>query len=100
VRDNCPEKAQVIRPVSLVPPFSFADSPQQLIGRIVGQVVGILGALTFLVFAYGGFMWLTSAGNEEKIASGSQAMLWAVIGLFVIFSSYIIVNVILKSIAR
>lgn len=99
VLDVCPQGARVIPVTSIQPPFSFANSPQQLIGRILRQVIGILGALTFLVFSYGGFMWVTSGGNEEKVTHGTQAMIWAVVGLFVVFSSYILVNVLFTSIA-
>jgi hypothetical protein len=100
VRDACDYGTSGVHTIDLRSPVSFGNSPEQLIGRVIKQVVGILGALTFLIFSYGGFKWLTSAGNEEKVAEGTQAMLWAVVGLFVVFSSYILVNVILTSIGR
>ena len=65
-------------------------------GRAFNYVLGILGSLVFLVFVYGGVLWLTSAGNEERIKNGTQTMFWAVIGVFVIFGSYAIISLIIE----
>lgn len=67
-----------------------------LLGEIVARILMILGSITLLVFVIGGFLWLTSAGNQEKIKLGTNTMLYAVIGLFVIFSSYAILNMVLN----
>lgn len=69
-----------------------------LIGDIIGGVLGVLGALSLGVFVAGGFMWLTSAGNAEQVKKGTQTMLWAIVGLFVIFSSYAILNMLLEGV--
>ncbi|MBT4071603.1 MAG: hypothetical protein HOE80_02670, partial [Candidatus Magasanikbacteria bacterium] len=56
----------------------------ELTGKIVRYLLGIIGAVVFVVFFIGGFFWMTSAGNPEKVKKGSSTMLYAVIGLFVI----------------
>ena len=70
-----------------------------LIGNVIKSVLGVIGAITFLVFLVGGALWLTSAGNEDRVKKGTDTMVWAVVGLAVIFSSYAILNTIL-SVAR
>lgn len=82
--------------VPLTNPLSSTDIPK-IIGSTVQVVVGIVGMIAFVVFVYGGFQWLTSAGNSEKISKGLQAMLWAGIGIIVVFSSYAILTLILKT---
>ena len=72
-----------------------STTPQKLIGKVAQTALGIIGSLTLLAFMFGGFMWLTSAGNQEKVKKGTQTMLYATIGLFVIFGSYAILNQIL-----
>ena len=69
-----------------------------LLGKIVSKGMSILGSVTLLVFVYGGFLWLTSAGSAEKVKKGSQTMMWAVIGLFLIFGSYAILGLVLEGI--
>jgi hypothetical protein len=47
-----------------------------------------VGAVALLMFVYGGLLWLTSGGAADKVNKGKEVMVWAVIGLVVIFSSY------------
>jgi len=72
-------------------------SPQTLIGRIISAVLGLVGSLALLMFIYGGFTWMTAAGNSEKVEKGKQIILWAVIGLAVIFTSYAMVKFVFTS---
>jgi hypothetical protein len=41
---------------------------------------------------YGGFVWMTAAGNTEKVTQGKNILIWAIIGLVVIFSAYLLVS--------
>jgi len=44
------------------------------------------------MFVYGGLIWLTSGGTPDKIKKGMDVLLWAAIGLVVIFASYTLVD--------
>ncbi len=66
-------------------------------GRIIKALLGIMGSITLLVFVYGGLLWLISAGNQEQVKKGSQTMLWAAVGIFVIFASYAILTLVINS---
>mgnify|MGYP001570745409 CR=1 FL=1 len=61
-----------------------------IISITIKTALGIIGALTLLMFVWGGFQWLTSAGNPEKVKSGTQTMVWAIIGVVLVFSSYLL----------
>lgn len=67
-------------------------------GRAIFAAMGIMGSLALVVFVYGGFRWLTAAGNSESVTAGTQAMVWAAIGIFIIFSSYAILQLVFKGI--
>ena len=67
-----------------------------IIGGVIKWVMGIVGSLTLLMFIWGGFMWLTSAGNPEHVKKGSDTMLWAAIGVFLVLASYIILSTFLN----
>jgi hypothetical protein len=60
--------------------------------RILGFILSGLAGLSILMFVYGGTLWLTSAGNEERIGSAKKTLLYATIGLVVVLSSYIFVS--------
>jgi hypothetical protein len=63
-----------------------------IIGAVIKAALGIIGALTLLMLVWGGFQWLTSAGNPEKVKSGTQTMVWAIIGVILVFASYILLS--------
>lgn len=67
-----------------------------IVGEIIATALGVMGSLALVVFIYGGFMWLTAGGSDEKVKKGSQAMIWAVIGIFIIFSSYAILTLVIS----
>ncbi|MEK7625391.1 MAG: hypothetical protein AAB467_03505 [Patescibacteria group bacterium] len=74
------------------PLASESTDAKVIIGTIIKGVLGILGSITLLMLIWGGFLWLTSAGKEEQIKKGSATMIWALIGVAVIFSAYILIN--------
>lgn len=69
-------------------------SPQILIGRVINATMGLVGSLALAMFIYGGFVWMLAAGNEQRVQKGKDVLIWATIGLIVIFSSYALVRVI------
>lgn len=83
--------------VTLTNPIGTSDVPT-LIGRIIKAVLGIVGSLALLMVIYGGFTWMLAAGNSEKIKKGRDIILWAAIGIVIIFTSYAIVTFIITSI--
>lgn len=67
-------------------------------GKITNGFLGVVGTVALAMFVYGGILWLTSGGASEKIEKGRKIFVWAVIGLFVIFSSYLLVNFVITGI--
>ncbi len=73
---------------------------QFIIGRVVSGLLGILGTLSLLMFVYGGFVWMTAAGNEEKIKKAKNTIVYSAIGLIVSFSSYAILRFLISDVLR
>ncbi len=63
-----------------------------IISIVIKTALSIVGALALLMLVWGGFQWLTSAGNPEKVKSGTQTMVWAIIGVVLVFSSYLLLS--------
>lgn len=70
-----------------------------IIGTFIKGALAVLGSLTVLVLFYGGFLWVINAGEEEKIKRGKQTVIWAALGVALIFGSYAAVDSILKIVA-
>jgi hypothetical protein len=72
----------------------------QLIARVIKQVLSIVGALTLLIFVWGGMSWMLAAGAPDKIAAAKKMIVAAISGLAAIFLSYAILNFILNAISK
>lgn len=84
--------------VSLTNPLGDIKSPQVLVGQIINSLFGIIGSLALVMFIYGGFLWMTSAGSSEQVKKGKDIFIWAVVGLVVIFSAYSLVRFVIQGV--
>ena len=57
---------------------------------IVNVILGFLGIIAIVIILYGGFIWLTSAGSEDKVGQAKKIITAGIIGLVIIFISYAI----------
>ncbi|MDD4995083.1 MAG: pilin [Patescibacteria group bacterium] len=78
------------------PPLGTTDV-NELIGYIIRAVTGIVGSIALLMFVAGGFVWMTAAGNEERVKLGKNILIWSTLGLVVIFSAYAVTRYILTA---
>lgn len=62
--------------------------PREVVARILEYVLSFLGVILLGYLIYGGYMIMTSGGNEEKIGKGKKTIFTAVIGLAIITSAY------------
>lgn len=63
-----------------------------LIGNAIRGVLGLVGAVALVMIVIGGVTWMTSAGNADRVRRGKDTLLWAILGIIIIFVSYSIVN--------
>ena len=66
--------------------------------NVATWILGISGSLALLAFIVGGLMFLTSAGNKERVEQAKKILSGAVIGLAIVFFSYTIINFILSKV--
>ncbi|MEY4744629.1 MAG: Type secretion system pilin [Candidatus Parcubacteria bacterium] len=67
-----------------------------IIGRFIGGLMALLGVVFVLLLVYGGFIWMTAQGSEEKIKKAKGVITSAVIGLVVVFASYAIAQAVIE----
>ena len=69
-----------------------ATEATDIIKIVISAALGIIGSFALLMLVWGGFQWLTSAGNPEKVSAGTQTMVWALIGVMVVLASYVLLS--------
>ncbi|MDD5040629.1 MAG: pilin [Patescibacteria group bacterium] len=67
------------------------SSPENITVRAIQWVLGMLGLVSVIMILFGGFTWMTAAGNEEKITKAKGILKAAIIGLIIVMLSYAIV---------
>ena len=63
-------------------------------------VFTIASPLAAIMFAYGGILLITSGGNEKNKTKGSRTITAAIIGIFLVFAAWLIVNAVLGALAN
>lgn len=72
-----------------------ATSAKGLAMTILNWFLGFLGFIAVAMVIYGGILYVTSAGEEEKTGKAKKILLYAIIGIVIIFLSFAIVNTVL-----
>lgn len=84
--------AQAINPSDTTLPSEFglatSTDVREAIVNIIRFILGFLGLIAVIIVLYGGFQWMTAAGNEEKVSSARATLTAGLIGLVIILSAY------------
>jgi cysteine-rich repeat protein len=73
-----------------------SDDIRVTIAKIIRAVLGLLGAVAVGIILYGGFVYMTAGGSEEKVAQAKQIITNGIIGLAIILSSFAITQFVLS----
>lgn len=65
-----------------------------LVTLIINPLIGLLFALALAYFLWGAAQFILNAGNEEGRKKGKDALLWGLIGLFIMSSVFGILNIV------
>jgi len=77
--------------------FLFQGS-QGTIGNILSNalpiVIGLAGLGLLVMLISAGYTFMTSAGDAKKMESGKQRLTYAIMGFFIIFGAYWVVQIV------
>ena len=63
-------------------------TPDNLVNSVLKWIGGLLGVIVFFYLIYGGFLYMTAAGNTEQTKKGGQVIINAILGLIIIVLAY------------
>jgi hypothetical protein len=67
---------------------------QCLIANSFSVIITVIGLAGFVMFVFGAFQWMLSGNNSKGVDTARQSMTYAVIGIVVALSGFIIINLI------
>jgi len=68
--------------------------------NVIRLVLGLMTLIAVALIIYGGFVWLTAAGNEESVEKAKRIISAAVIGLIIILLAWAIVIFVARTTAN
>lgn len=75
-----------------------ADLPTT-VASIIRTILGFLGIVAVVIILFGGFKWMTSGGNEDKVGEAKKLIISGIIGLVIVISAFAIASFVITQIA-
>lgn len=72
-------------------------SAQEVAGTVIQTIIGISGVILVIVLIYGGVLYMTSGGNEEKVKTAKKAITYGIIGIVIIALAFAITRFVLDA---
>lgn len=69
---------------------------QKLLSNGINLIFAVAALLALVFLIIGGVKWLTSQGEKEGVNKARETIVAAIVGLVIIFLSYLIVNFVLN----
>lgn len=66
--------------------------PTAVIARGINALMAFIGSISLVLYIWAGILWMSSAGNAERVTKAKQIMLWTTLGVAVMLGSYVIVT--------
>ena len=71
----------------------------ETIASIIRTMLGFLGIIAVVIILFGGFKWMTSGGNEDKVGEAKKLIISGIIGLVIVISAFAIASFVITNIA-
>lgn len=80
--------------------YAEEQGPLIIAGKIINIALGAIGTIVVILFIYSGFLWMTAAGNEEKITKAKRILTNAIIGTVIVVMAYAISYFVINQLLR
>jgi hypothetical protein len=67
---------------------------QDFIKSIIKVAAGFAGLIAAAYFVVGGFTYITSSGNPEKLDKAKHTLVWSAVGLAIVIAAFVISNIV------
>lgn len=75
-------------------------NPIAIAQKIIYVIEGLLGIILVILLTYGGFIWMTAAGDSKKSDAATHLIYQAVIGLIIVLSAWLLTYFIIDQIGK
>lgn len=76
---------------------TFGNDPRVMLVDVVKYILTFLGIFAVVIILLGGFRWMISMGNDDRLAAAKATIGSGMIGLAIILVSFTLVNFIIDT---
>ncbi len=67
---------------------------QTFIQSIIQVLITLAGLVSVVFFVWGGFGYITSSGNPEKLETSKKTILYSALGLAIVLGAFVLSNIV------
>ncbi len=71
-------------------PIGLQKDMDTLLPGIIKSILSVVGIIFLILLIWGGVVWMTAAGNQERIGKAKKVIIGALIGIVIIILAYAI----------
>lgn len=79
-------------------PSNLLNGETSIIRRGINLMLYGIGVLSVIMLIFGGFRYIVSGGQKEKVTAAKNTILYAIIGLLVAVFAYAIINFVVMTV--
>jgi hypothetical protein len=68
-----------------------------VIATIIRAILGFLGVVAVVIILWGGFLWMTSGGQDEKVRNARKLIIMGIVGLAIVLAAYAIASFVINA---
>ncbi|MFH2105606.1 MAG: pilin [Parcubacteria group bacterium] len=68
-----------------------------VVANVIRAVLGIVGVLLLVMMIYGGVVYMTSAGSEDRVAMGKKVLSYAIFGVVIIALAFVLTTYVISA---
>lgn len=68
-----------------------------IVGKVINAFLAIVGIIFLSYMIYGGYLWMTAGGNDEKVTKAKVMIRNSIIGIIIVVGAYAITYFVLTA---
>lgn len=72
------------------------QDPRETVANVIKIALSFLGIVAVVIVLWGGILWMTAAGNSDKVDQAKKVLFSGLIGLIIILSAYAVTQFVIN----
>lgn len=72
------------------------QDPRETVANVIRIALSFLGIVAVIIVLWGGVLWMTAAGNSDKVDQAKKVLFSGLIGLIIILSAFAVTQFVIN----